>query len=758
MSRNSLGVLTLDLVVKAGSFTQGMNAAERQANKNLTAIEKRAHKFGQTLGVGLKTAGVAAFGAMAAGLGIYIKNTIEAEKVQAQLASRIKDTGGAAGRTLAQLNAQADKLQGMTIFDDEAIGGVQAMLLTFKQIQGVNFDDATGAVLDLATAMGTDANAAALQLGKALNDPIKGVAALGKAGVQFSTDQKAMIKSLVETGDIAGAQRVILKELEGQMGTAAEAARNTLGGALKALQNSFNNLLEGDSGDAGVKGTRQAIEDLNTTLNDPGVKQGFDTLIQGAVTGVAALARFASTAASVTKFLAEEVAARVHGPALDDIVRIEDRIGRLKTTMDAVKKQGFGNFAIGNASELVPKDFSSTKDAVLKRLQGELDKEQNKLKLGVELSSSSMAAAAKIATDAAMGIKPPTIDTATPSPPGGRTRVSGGKSDAAKQAEDAEKALRAAAEAQAAWHSRILDMSADLEGPTAQVMRDYDKSMEELTGQFNEGKVRLDDYAKAQDLLAEIRDKDLQAIKDQVTPLQEVNAAIAEQMRLVGMSADDQEVWNNLKYAGADADEAQRQQIIESTKALQDYREAMGDEIEAMDAIRDGSKNFLKDLLGGTKSWKDSFLDALDDIQARFLDLIAQNFADQLFGKQGDPAGESSGGWINAILGLFSNSGWGGMSASDFGAAGYAAGGNTKPWSVSEVNERGFEMASVGGKDYLLTGAQSVAITPNHKLGGGRGIVNNNTFHLAAPTDHRTQDQIAQKIAQTQRMAEMRNR
>jgi hypothetical protein len=77
---------------------------------------------------------------------------------------------------------------------------------------------------------------------------------------------------------------------------------------------------------------------------------------------------------------------------------------------------------------------------------------------------------------------------------------------------------------------------------------------------------------------------------------------------------------------------------------------------------------------------------------------------------------------------------------------------------VSEVNERGFEMASVGGKDYLLTGAQSVAITPNHKLGGGRGIVNNNTFHLAAPTDHRTQDQIAQKIAQTQRMAEMRNR
>lgn len=729
MSRNSIGVLTLDLVVKAGSFTQGMNAAERQANKSLTAIEKRAFKFGQSLGMGLKTAGTAAFGAMAVGLGIYVKNTIEAEKVQAQLASRIKDTGSAAGRTLAQLNAQADKLQGMTIFDDEAIGGVQAMLLTFKQIQGVNFDDATGAVLDLATAMGTDANAAALQLGKALNDPIKGVAALGKAGVQFSADQKAMIKSLVETGDIAGAQRVILKELEGQMGTAAEAARNTLGGALEGLKNSFNNLLEGDSGSDGLLAATNAVNDLSGAMNDPDVKQGVDNIVGGiasivaeCVQGIGALQRLSENVDTIFD-ISGKVAS---GAPLTDFNDRELQVRLANLSTQKSKAKASGNTAeVDRLQKLIT---AAIREGTRRNIATLFEGVTATVGGGRELAHAGGAT------------------TAT----GSRTSKPG-KSDAARQADEAGKALREAAEAQAAWHSRILDMSADLAGPTAQVMRDYDKSMAELTAEFNGGEVALSDYATAQDLLAQRRDKDLQAIKDQVTPLQEVNAAIAEQMRLVGMSADDQEIWNNLKYAGADADEAQRQQIIESTKALQDYREAMGDEIEAMDAIRDGSKNFLKDLLGGTKSWKDSFLDALDSIQDKFLDMIAQNFSDQLFGKQGDPAGGSSGGWFGALMSAFG----GGGGSSDAGslmdlfsgAWGYAGGGKTRPWSVSEVNERGFEMASVGGKDYLLTGAQSVAITPNHKLGGGRGLNQTNNFVIQGAIDRRSQDQIAREVA-----------
>lgn len=284
----------IDLILGA-KFAEAFRALD-DAKRKIGEVEKSAGKFsrgtGNAVGTALRATAVAGVAAATAAVGVmslYIAKTIEAEKVQAQLQSRLKATGGVAGRTLEQLNDTAGKLQNLTVFDDEAIGGVQAMLLTFKEIRGLQLDRATASVLDLSTAMGTDLNSAALQLGKALNDPVKGLTALSRAGVQFSTEQTALIKSLVETGQKAKAQDIILAELEGQMGGAAEAARDTLGGALQALKNSFDNVLEGDAGDAGIKGTRAAIESLIDTLNDPDVKRGVDAVIGGMV-GIAAAA------------------------------------------------------------------------------------------------------------------------------------------------------------------------------------------------------------------------------------------------------------------------------------------------------------------------------------------------------------------------------------------------------------------------------------------------------------------------------------
>ena len=119
MASRSLGTLTVDLVAKTFGFEQGMEKAANTADKRMRQIEASARK----IGAGIGTALTAGFGVAAAGFGIYIKNTIEAEKVQAQLAARIEDTFGAAGRSLEDLNKQADLLQSKSIFDDEAIGG-----------------------------------------------------------------------------------------------------------------------------------------------------------------------------------------------------------------------------------------------------------------------------------------------------------------------------------------------------------------------------------------------------------------------------------------------------------------------------------------------------------------------------------------------------------------------------------------------------------------------------------------------------------
>src|SRR5690606_29619661 len=150
-----------------------------------------------------------------------IAATIEAEAVAAQLEARVESTGGAAGFTAQQLLDMASGLQQVTTFGDEAIAAMQGVLLTFTNVRGEVFVSATEAVLNLAVALDTDLKSAALQVGKALNDPVKGVSALSRAGIQLSEAQQRQIRAFVETNDVASAQRVILGELEKQMGGAA---------------------------------------------------------------------------------------------------------------------------------------------------------------------------------------------------------------------------------------------------------------------------------------------------------------------------------------------------------------------------------------------------------------------------------------------------------------------------------------------------------------------------------------------------------
>lgn len=284
----------IDLILGA-KFAEAFRALDG-AKRKIEDVDKSAGNFsrraGTAVGTGLRasaTAAVVAATAATAVMGLYIAKTIEAEKVQAQLQSRLADTANVAGRSLEQLNQQAANLQKITIFDDEAIGNAQAMLLTFTQIRGLNFDGAIEASLDLATVMGTDASSAAKILGKALSDPEKGLAALTKAGVTFTDAERTRIEKMLEGGRVAEAQAVILEKLRGTMGTAAEAARDTLGGALQALKNSFDNLLEGDTGDAGIKGTRTAIESLISTLDEPATKAAFDSIVGAIVTTTNAL-------------------------------------------------------------------------------------------------------------------------------------------------------------------------------------------------------------------------------------------------------------------------------------------------------------------------------------------------------------------------------------------------------------------------------------------------------------------------------------
>ena len=165
-------------------------------------------------------------------------------KADAQVRAAIESTKSAAGRSFEELNTQAQELAKVTLFDDDATKGAQALLLTFKNVKTEVFDQAIPLAQDLSTAFGQDLKSSAIQLGKALDDPIRGVTALRRVGVSFSEDQQTLIKSLVETGRTAEAQRIILKELETQVGGSAKAAAEAGLGPYQVLQNRLGEVRE----------------------------------------------------------------------------------------------------------------------------------------------------------------------------------------------------------------------------------------------------------------------------------------------------------------------------------------------------------------------------------------------------------------------------------------------------------------------------------------------------------------------------------
>ncbi|TPW26394.1 phage tail length tape measure family protein [Pararhizobium mangrovi] len=197
----------------------------------------------------------------------FIEKTVAQQNAVNQLNTVLKSTKGVAGVTSEAAQKLAASLQKVTTYGDETILSAQSLLLTFTNIKQDVFPQATETVLDMSKALGQDLKSSATQLGKALQDPIQGVTALRRVGVNFSTDQQKVIKNLVETGRQAEAQKLILRELQTEFGGTARAARDTLGGAIEALGNALGDAFELHGPE--VDGLREKVEDLIDTVSDP---------------------------------------------------------------------------------------------------------------------------------------------------------------------------------------------------------------------------------------------------------------------------------------------------------------------------------------------------------------------------------------------------------------------------------------------------------------------------------------------------------
>lgn len=267
-----------DIGISIGLDTDNLKRGVADAKNTLGGL---GDFVGGALKVGLFGA-VAGVAALTAGLGVAVKAAMDAEEGQAALNAVLESTHGVAGVTADMANDLASSLQNVTRFEDDTILAAENMLLTFTKIGKDIFPDATETALNMATAFKMGPEQAAVMLGKALQDPIKGMSALQRVGVNFTDAQKEQAKAMVEAGDLMGAQKIILAELAVETGNAARAAGDTFAGKMDILNHKFGDLQE-QIGGALIPILTEVATVLIDALGSPEVQSAIDGVVQGLV-------------------------------------------------------------------------------------------------------------------------------------------------------------------------------------------------------------------------------------------------------------------------------------------------------------------------------------------------------------------------------------------------------------------------------------------------------------------------------------------
>jgi len=214
-------------------------------DRQTAQLQRGLGKVGQGLKTGLaNTAKIAGIGIGFLGLQIKagIDQLIRFDSIAAQTNAVLKSTKNAAGLTTDEIVDMTASLEKLTGIEKETTQEAANLLLTFTNIKEDVFPDTLAIIQDISTAMGSDMNQEAIRLGKALNDPIRGMSALSEVGVTFNDVQRRSIERAQKSGNMLKAQTIILKELRKEFGGSAEAADKTFGGSLRRLRNNVADL------------------------------------------------------------------------------------------------------------------------------------------------------------------------------------------------------------------------------------------------------------------------------------------------------------------------------------------------------------------------------------------------------------------------------------------------------------------------------------------------------------------------------------
>ena len=275
------------LTAKANELQGAMSKVPKETNR----VKGSLISLGDLITGGLITGGLFALASSAKAFGAAaISEFTQAETALSKIKAQLTATGNVSGKTAEQLKALATKIEiNVGIDGDQVLNEVTSNLLKFVRVQGEVFERAQTNAVDLAQVMGGDLAGATNLLGKALDNPIKGISLLNKAGIGLSEATQKQIKDAVKANDLYKAQGIILTEVEGRVKGVSGAIQNsdlqnlraatvawnnfkeTVGGVIISITNSFFKLGKEISDGTlftpvGLKITKVALDDLTESI------------------------------------------------------------------------------------------------------------------------------------------------------------------------------------------------------------------------------------------------------------------------------------------------------------------------------------------------------------------------------------------------------------------------------------------------------------------------------------------------------------
>lgn len=685
MASRGLGSLTLDLLAKIGGFTGPLSQAERELDRRASAMSKRAKGLESAITGSLKTVGAAVLGFAAAFVSVQavfnafndaIARADKLDELSARLGistEKLSEWGYAAQLSGSSLDSIATTIPKLSKVIAEA-GDASSKAGELFKAMGVDARDASGRMRDVEDVLPEVAD----KFKELQNDTLEQALAMelfgksgaelleflnrGKSGLeQFAERAKAL--GIVIDDDTSAAAAGFRDKLDDLVvvfqGLAAQAIPALLPELTKLVERLIALTTDGER-------TQKLVKDLSTVIS--GAATVFELAAGTVGTMISQLAALKTVGEGVINLDWSRVAEGL-GMGLSAQGQISANWKRALAGGSSVARQGVPGV-----------DFMD-------------------VSLGAPLTPQEQSALERRLTNV--------LSTGS-----GGSKKKTGKSEAEKEAERLKAAYDRMNESLA---QQIALFGKD--GEAAKVR--YEVEHGELVKLSQAQKDGLIIQAEKLDMMRE--EEDVQKRLNEVNKRrEEVVSSLLEDLAferdLLGQSADQQEILNNLRYAGVEANSAYGQSIIDATTSLQEQRKVVEAQIEIMDAFRTGLGDALVDIATGAKSAKEAFKDFLDDLTRRLTQMIIQRLIERAFGQQGTTGQGGSGGgdW-----------GWVGQAVGAIFGGGKAAGGPVNRGMFYEVNENGPELLSVGGRDFLMMGQNSGQVSPSTRsVGSGASTTN----------------------------------